>query len=966
MLKAMQTLNTRLEQDKGIRLAIRVGIHTGLTVVGDIGEGQKHELLALGEAPNIAARIQGVAEPDTVAISAVTFQLIEGYFTCQDLGSHMLKGVETPVQIYRVLSESGAQSRLDIVTTRGLTPLVGREQEVGLLLERWGQVKDGQGQVVLLSGEGGIGKSRLVQVLKEHVAEEAHTRFECRSSPYFQNTALYPMTDLIERTVQLQREDSPDEKVSKLERTLSQFTLDLEETVPLFATLLSLPLSEERYPPLPWTPQRQRQKTLETMVAILLELAERQPVLFIVENTHWLDPSTLELLDLLIDQAPTSQILTLFTYRPEFQPTWGNRSYLTQVTLNRLSRSQVEQIVERITDGQSLPAEVLQQIVEKTDGVPLFVEELTKAILESGHLKEVDGHYELTGALPSLAIPSTLQDSLMARLDRLVTAKAVAQYAAVIGRQFTYALLQAVSQLDEPTLQRELGRLVDAELVYQRGLPPQATYLFKHALIQDAAYQSLLKSTRQQYHQRIAQVLEEYFPETAEAQPELLAHHYTEAGLIEQAVGYWHQAGQGAVERSANVEAIAHLNKGLEVLKILPETPERTQQELAVLASLGPALIVTKGQASPEVEQVYARARELCMSVGETPQLSSVLLGLWVFYLVRAELQTARELSEQLLTLAQRQHDTAMHLQAHRALGAPLLCLGDLTLARGHFEQGIALYDSEAHRSLVSRYDADPGVVCLSWTAQVLWLLGYPDQASDRRCEALRLAQELSHPYSLAFALGFAAQLHQCRQEWQASQGQAEAVIALSTAHGFSSWVAVGTIVQGWALVEQGQRVEGITQIRQGLTAFQATGAKLYLPYYAALLAEAYGKAGQIEEGLAMLTEALVLVDKTEERWYTAEIHRLKGVLLLAQSPDNQTRAEACLHQALSIARRQEAKSLELRTAMSLARLWQQQDKRQDAYDLLAPVYGWFTEGFDAADLKEAKALLEELVEGRS
>ena len=636
MLDAMQTLNTRLEQEHGIRLSIRVGIHTGLTVIGDIGAGQKHELLALGEAPNIAARIQSLAAPDTVAISADTSRLVEGYFTLEDLGRHTLKGVAEPLQVYRVLRHSGAQSRLDVAGTRGLTPLVGREQEVGLLLERWHWVKEGQGQVVLLSGEAGIGKSRLVQVLKDHVTSEPHTRLECRSSPHYQNSALYPIIDLLHRLLQWPHDASPDEKLDTLAQALSQYRLPVQEAIPLLAPLLSLPLPEDRYPPLTFSPQRQRQKTLEVLLAMLLEPSAQRPVLFILEDLHWTDPSTLELLALLMDQIPTVSFCALLTCRPTFQPPWSSRSYVTQVTLSRLSQPQVVRMAEHVAGGKRLPAEVLRQIVEKTDGVPLFVEEMTKAVLESGVLQEVHGQYELTGAVSALAIPATLHDSLMARLDRLVTAKAVAQYAAVIGRQFSYALLHAVSQLDEPTLQRELGRLVDAELLYQRGLPPQATYLFKHALIRDIAYESLLRSTRQGYHQRVATVLEAQFPETAATQPELLAHHCTEAGLNAQAVRYWHQAGQHAIQRSAHAEAVAHLTQGLAVLKTLPHTPERARQELALQTSLGPALMAVRGYAAEEVEHVYLRARELSQEVDDTAEHVRALMGLYVLFFVRA------------------------------------------------------------------------------------------------------------------------------------------------------------------------------------------------------------------------------------------------------------------------------------------------------------------------------------------
>ncbi len=609
ILGEMADLNTRLQREKGIQLALRLGIHTGVVVVGQMGGPGRQEQLALGETPNVASRIQGLAEPNTVVISDATSRLVQGYFACQDLGAQTLRGVSGPVALYQVLSESGAQSRLDIVSARGLTPLVGRESEVTLLRERWEQVKAGHGHVVLLSGEGGIGKSRLVQMLKEHVAHEPHTRWECRSSEYSQNTALFPLTDLFQRVLQWQPEETPDEKLGKLEWTLSQYRLPLEETVPLFAPFLSLPLSENRYPPLNLSPQRQRQKTLETLVALLQELAEHQPLLFIVEDLHWTDPTTLELLNLAIDQTPTASMFVLLTCRPSFQPSWHHRSYLTEITVNRLPHTQIEQIMTCMTDGKTFPAAVLQQIIAKTDGVPLFVEEITKSLLESGQLHIVDDHYELTGSLSTFAIPATLQDSLMARLDRLMTGKVIAQLGATIGRQFSYELLQKVSKLDGPTLQRELGRLVEAELVYQRGLPPQATYTFKHALIQDAAYASLLKSTRQQYHHRIAQVLESQFPETTEAQPELLAHHYTEAGLTEQAVHYWHHAGQKASERSAHVEAIAHLRQGLALLSTLPETPDRVQREVNMYIALGASLIATKGWAAPEVGETYTYAQ---------------------------------------------------------------------------------------------------------------------------------------------------------------------------------------------------------------------------------------------------------------------------------------------------------------------------------------------------------------------
>jgi predicted ATPase len=941
-------------------LAVRLGIHTGVVVVGDIGGGARHEQLALGETPNLAARLQGLAAPDTVVISGATYRLVQGLFECHDLGPHTLKGVSTPIPVYRVLRETSSQSRLEAASGTGLTRLVGRQYEVELLLERWAQVRQGLGQVVVLSGEPGIGKSRLVQVLKVYLAGEPHVCWECRCSPYYQNSPLYPVIDLLQRALQFERDDAPAEKLSKLERALTPYPLPLPEVVPLFASLLSLPLPE-RYSPLDLTPERQRQKTLEAVLSLLLALSAQQPVLFIVEDLHWIDPSTLELLSLLVNQAPTAHIFTLLTCRPEFRPLWSLRAHLASLTLSRLPRTQTEVMVERVAGGKTLPAEVHQQVVAKTDGVPLFVEELTKMVLESGLLQEQEDRYELAGPLPPLAIPATLQDSLMARLDRLVAAKGVAQLGATLGRQFPYQLLQAVSQLDEVSLQRELGRLIEAELFFQQGAPPQATYRFKHALIQEAAYQSLLKSTRQRSHQRIAEVLEARFPETAETQPELLAHHYTEAGLGEQAVGYWERAGKRAIQRSANVEAVSHLTNGLKVLATLTDTPDRTEQELALQTALGPALIATKGYAALEVEQAYARARELCRQVGETPRLVPVLFGLRLFYQQRAEFHIARELEEQLFHLAQRVQDPGLLLVAYQALGATSYWLGELAQARADLEQGMALYDPQQHRSLTFGAIQHPGVTCLAFVARALWALGYPAQALQRSQDAVALAQELSHPFSLAYALGCAAALHQLRREGPVTQERAEAAMALSREQGFALWLAMGTTLRGWALVAQGQEAEGIAQVRQGLAAYKATGTAVGQPYLLALLAEAYAKHGQAEEGLGVLAEALAAVHHSGERCYEAELYRLKGELLLARPAEHYAEAEACFWQAIAIARRQQAKSLELRAAMSLARLWQRQGKHAEARQLLAEVYGWFTEGFDTADLQEAKALLQEL-----
>ena len=958
---ALEKLNARLLAERDLRLAVRVGIHTGLVVVGQMGAGGKYEHLALGETPNLAARLLAVAEPDTVVISETTHRLTCGFFACRDLGMHTLKGVSMPMRAYRVLGEGPAQSRLEVTTATGLTPLVGREQEVGLLLGRWEQARDGLGQVVLLAGEAGIGKSRLVEVLKEHVTKASHARWECRCSPYYQDSALYPVIDLFQRALRLSREESPEEKLEKIERGLAEYSLATHEAVSLWASLLSVPLSD-RYPALTVTPQRQRQKTLEAILALLLALASRQPLLLIVEDLHWVDPSTLELLTLILDQVPTSSIMVLFTFRPDFHPPWGQRAHVTPLTVARLTRTQTELLVARVATAKALPAVVLEQIVAKTDGVPLFVEELTKMVLESGLLRDRDGRYELTGPLPALAIPATLQDSLMARLDRLATVKDVAQLGATLGRSFSYELLRAVSPMVEPTLQETLRRLVEAELLYQRGIPPQATFIFKHALIQEAAYQSLLKSRRQQFHQRIAQVLLEQFTETPETQPELLAHHYTEAGLLEDAIRYWQRAGERAFRRGANAEAIAHLNRGLAMLNDLPDGPERVGREFDLQAARGAVLMTTKGYAAPEVEQTYLRSLELARRTGNPSQLFAAEWGLFWFSMLRAEVRKCQQGGEELVRLAESTGDPGLLVQAHNSRGQNLYYLGDLPAARHHLERAIAICDPREHRSHdIRRGQLKTVIANREHAALVLWCLGYPAQALERSREALALGQTEAQPLGRAYALGFATMLHQQRREGQAAQVQAEAMVALSREHGLTFWLAMATFRLGAAFALTGRLEDGIAKMREGLDAWRATGAELERPYRLAVLAQAYGRLGQAEAALGLLDEAFTAVKVTGEGVWEAELHRLKAESLLAQADENRQEAEAALLQAIAVARGQQAKSLELRSATSLGRLWQLRGKREDARRIVSEVYGWFAEGLDTKDLQEAKALLDQL-----
>jgi predicted ATPase len=889
-----------------------------------------------------------------------------------------LPGGSEPLRVYGVRGEGSVASRFE-ATAAGRTPFVGRDEELGLLLRRWEQAKEGEGQVVLLVGEPGIGKSRLAHTLHERIVDEPHLRVQYQCVPYSTNSAFAPILRQLERAARFLREDTPAQKLDKLEALLASGPVPVPEVAPLLAALLALPTGD-RYPPLTLSPQRQKARTLEALVDQFVGRSRQQPIVCLCEDAHWSDPSSLELLDLLVDRVPALRVLVVITYRPEFASRWGGYAHVTTQTLTRLTRREGVALVAAVTGGKVLPLAVLEQIVAKTDGVPLFVEELTKTVLESPFLVDQGDHYALAGSLLPLAIPATLQDALLARLDRLAAVKEVAQVGAVLGREFAYELLAAVSLFRDEALQDALDQLVHAGLLFRRGTPPEASYRFKHALVQDAAYESLLRRTRRQYHQQIAQVLEERFPDTTETQPELLAHHYTEAGCTAQAMPYWQRAGQRASECSAYVEAMAHCTKGLELLQTLPDTPARAQHELLLHMTLRVPLVATKGYGAPEVERALTRARELCQQVGETSLLFEVLAGLSVLYNVRAEMQKARELGEQCLTLAKRVDNSAYLARAHNVLGMALFFSGALTLARTHLEQVIAL-----DVLLQSRFQAFPRLVvdgrvsALTHAALALWLLGYPDQAATRNNEALTLAQAQSYPQSLAYALHYAAAFHLFRREAQAAQARAEAAIALSTEHGFMMWLAAGTVARGWALAAQGQGEAGIAQIRQGLAAWQATGTANAQSVVLAVLAEAYGQVEQTEEGLRVLTEALTVVDKTGECVYAAELYRLKGVLTLRQCPvaratghapipqplppcsQAEVEAEAYFQQAIEIARRQRAKSLELRAVMSLSRLWQQQGKCQEAHNLLAPVYDWFTEGFDTADLQEAKTLLEEL-----
>jgi class 3 adenylate cyclase/predicted ATPase len=921
-------------------LAARVGIDSGAVVVG---AGADKDAEVFGETPNIAARLQATATADTVLITAATHRLLSGLFVVEALGPCALKGITNPLEVFQVVRPTGVRGRLR--AARGLTPFVGREEELPLLLRRWERTREGEGQLALIIGEPGIGKSRLVAEFHDRIRDAPHIWLESGGEQVFENTPFHALIEMLARWLALQDATNPEEQWQRFERALTAAGLTVAATAPLIAELLQLPAGE-RYAALALTAEQKRRRLLVALSGWVLGAARVQPLVMVVEDLHWLDPSTLELLQLLAEQGATLPLMLLYTARPEFRAPWPMRTHHSQLTLNRLSARNVREMVALMAARDALASESVEAVVERAVGVPLFVEELTRAVLERG-----------SAQVAGREIPLTLHDSLMARLDRLGAAKEVVQIGAVIGSEFSYGLLHAVHPVADEELQGAIRTAADAELVYVSGLPPDATYQFKHALIRDAAYEALLRSRRKELHTRIAEVLVRQFPDRVTSAPEVLAHHYTEAGLIEQAITYWQQAGQRAVERSANTEAINHFTKGLELLTATPDSPAHIEQELELQTALGGVLVMVRGLSAPEVGKARARALELCRQIGENPQLFPVLRGLASFYIGRGELGIGRELAEQCLRLAQNLQTPEL-LQAHHMMQLLLSLLGEFLQSRTHLEQAIALYDPQKRHLPALE---DPGVACLANAVLDLWPLGYPRQALERSRESLAQAQQLSHPYSLAYALANAVILDHFRCEVEATQERAEALITLTREHGFVQWEALGVGFRGWALAKQGRQEEGISQIRQGMAATQATGVELMKPYFLALLAEASWAAGQAEEGLTALTEAIDLASKTQERWCEAEFDRFRGELLLKQDESNAAQAEGCFQRAVEVARQQSARSWELRATISLARLRDKQGRRDEARDMLAEIYNWFTEGFETVDLREAQALLDEL-----
>jgi class 3 adenylate cyclase/predicted ATPase len=949
------------------QLQTRVGIATGLVVVGDlIGSGDAQERGIVGETPNVAARLQSIAEPNTVVIAEGTRKLLGNLFDLDDLGQQELKGIGGPSGAWAVLRPASIESRFEALHGGGLTELVGREEELELLLRRWSKAKTGEGQVVLLSGEAGIGKSRLTAALLERITTEPHTRLRYFCSPQHTDSALYPVIAQMERAAGFVHDDTSQAKLDKLDEVLAQTSTSVHD-VSLFADMLSLP-NDERYPRLDLTSEQRRQRTLAALVSQVEALARKNPVLMIFEDGHWSDPTSLEVVGRIVDRIANLHALLLVTFRPEFVPPWLGQPHVTALTLNRLPKRAIDAMIDGVVGNKPLPASIRQDIIERTDGIPLFVEEMTKAILEAASEDEA---HRTAAAIPSpaLGVPASLQASLMARLDRLGSAKEVAQIGAAIGREFSHALLSAVVSKPEPDLASALDRLIVTGLLFRQGAPPHANYLFKHALVQDAAYGTLLREPRRALHARITEILESRFAEIAENQPERLARHCTEAGLIEKAAGLWGKAGQRSLERSALVEAIAQFTRALDQIAILPATSALRRDEIKLQVALVTPLMHVKGYAAPETKAAAERARVLIEQAerkGEPPEdpllLFSVLYGFWVANYLAFNGDAMRDLAAQFLTLAEKQTATAPLMMGHRLMGTSLLFTGDIAEGRAHYDQAIALYDPVEHRPLSSRFGQDVRVAILLYRALALLLLGYPDTALTDADRAVEYARDIGQAATLMYALYHAWLVNLQCGNYEAVNAHADELFTLANEKSVLFWKTCGVLARGGAFALKGSATaEAVETITSGIAAWRAIGSTMWLPLYMSHLATAYACLGEFGEASRCIDEAIGTIATTKERWFEAEANRVAGEIALEFSQPNAWKAQAYFDRALTVARQQQAKSWELRAATSMARLWRDQGKRGEARGLLASVYGWFTEGFDTRDLKEAKALLDEL-----
>jgi class 3 adenylate cyclase/tetratricopeptide (TPR) repeat protein len=937
----------KLETAAGGPLQVRVGIATGLVVVGDlIGTGT-----AVGETPNLAARLQALAEPGAVVIDSLTWRMTGGLFEYRDLGTVSLKGFAEAVPAWQVLGAGAAEGRFEALRT-STTPLIGRDEEIELLLRRWDQAKRGEGCVVLLSGEPGIGKSRIAQTIVERLNNEPHTRLRYFCSPHHQDSALYPAITQLERAAGFRRDDSDEQRLDKLEALLSQGTTDLSEVVPLFADWLLIPTGD-RYPALELNPEKRKEKTHQVGLAQVEGLAARHPLLMVFEDLHWSDPTTREGLDLLVDRIPALRVLVIMTFRPDFAPPWAGRSHVTLLTLNRLPLRQRVEMITHVTRGKILPKEIADQIIDRTDGIPLFIEELTKAVIESGVLTETDDGYRVEGPIAPLSIPTTLHASLLARLDRLAPTREVAQTAAALGRTFSHELICAVATMSKPQLDDALAQLVVAELIFRRGSPPDAEYTFKHALVQDAAYSTLLRSRRLTLHTRIVTILEGHFPETVATQPALLARHCAKAGLADKAVAYWRKAGQQAMARSATMEAEENYRQGLAMLNTLPESSERDTRELELRNALVRVLQQTKGYSAPQTVETGARVRVLAEKVGDVSHLVRQATRTWGALLTTGDYAGAAAIADHILDLARRQGQDTEHLAlAHYVQVQRRFYSGDLIGAEEQFARLSELIQTFGLRQATGITPITIGVTGLG-----AWILGRADSARERIARAMAFAKDSNQPYDLAMALLFEGYLHRFQREPLQVEAVGAQLLSLSEEYGFAYACDLARGLIGWARAQLGRTAEGVSLIRQALAGFEKSGARVGNTDVLTRLAEAQVLDGATNEALDTID--LALKENAEELVFRPNALRYRGKLWLKVGQSEL--AEADFLDAITVAQRMSAKAWELRATMSMARLWRDQGKRQQAHDLLAPVYGSFTEGFDTPVVQDARALLDQL-----
>lgn len=939
IVDAVAKLNTRLRTERPVTLAVRIGVHTGTAVVGDVGGANRTERLAMGDTPNIAARIQGLAKPNTVVISPATFALVSDFFRTESLGAQMIKGAAEPVEAFAVLGRSGAHGRVDGASTPQLTSYVGRESVMTPMRNAWRDASAGSGRIVVLTGEPGVGKSRLLHVFREELAAEMHHQLDCFCSPYHGSSALYPVTEMLRARLRLAEDSDPRLQLERIRASLIENHCDAEGALPLMAQLLGLP-PESGYSPVALHPLTQKQRTLEILLKLILEPTERRPTLLVVEDAHWIDPTTLELIGALIERLADRRLFVLMTARPAFRPPWQPRESLIPLTVSDLSAADTEAMIRGLTGGKRLPAQVLTMLVQKSEGNPLFVEEMTRMLLESGWLVERGDAYELTGPMPEAAVPTRLQDLLRERLDRMEPeARLVMQLASVVGRDFIYELLTDVLPSEEHTIRRGLQQLLDAGLVFATG----SGFTIKHELIKDVAYESLLKRSRQQYHERIALALEGAFAQVAVGQPERLAQHWARAGQAMRAVPYCLQAGQKAVASSAVEEAATHLRQGLELLETQPESIERDRLQLDLLSTLGTALTIQKGWAAPEVADAYSRAHALSERVGDSPTLFWVLWGLWAFYLVKGDQTQGLQFAERMMAFAETLGDESLVLESDFALGLSHYYMGRLPLARTHLDRVVTHYVPERHHANCFLSCQDVGVTSHSVAAMVRYLQG--DTALALACSdrAVALAAQLKHPFSQAYALGCAAWLQSYRQDPAAMSVRAKETMALSQAQALGWWLLWGMIFDGRGIADAGDPQAGIAQMENALGMYRGVGTGMVVPYFLTQLAGAHAMRGDFDRAIERLDDAREMAAQGGEAIAAAEIDRLDAEVRLqraAQSGQTLTGAalstvEVLLHRARDTAQAQGARLLELRAATSLARFLTSQGRHVEASELL-------------------------------